>query len=418
MSVREYIGARYVPIFADPIAWDSATAYEPLTIVTYNGNSYTSRQFVPSGLQGTPDTLTQYWALTGNYNAQVEAYREEVLAFDQRITSNSEAIADEATAREEADTNLQGVIQNETTAREEADTRLANRITEIENSLSSRLLIVGDSWAAFNEGFDNWANLITANANYTYSQFAVGGTGWHHRGGSNVVRQGNVEEQIEYAYNNMTEAERNEVCAILVIAGVNDLNTTTNYSVSNAYTDIKAGMQAAKNKAIARFGKVPMYALFNVPFVEYKRSDNFASRMFALESKLVNSACKDTQIIPVCNANWGLYCDTGLYRSDNLHPSQYGARVIAQAFLQTMLGTQFNAHFAHQANNFTMGSFSTKLDFAFENGKLTLAISEITGNAASVADIPVPASGWGVLANILRLSNNTSNFANFFNRKV
>lgn len=71
----KYVGARYVPLFADPAEWSSANTYEPLTIVLYEGNSYTSKQFVPVGIQIDNE---EYWALTGNYNAQVEAYRREV----------------------------------------------------------------------------------------------------------------------------------------------------------------------------------------------------------------------------------------------------------------------------------------------------------------------------------------------------
>lgn len=82
MSVREYIGARYVPLFADPIEWDNTKTYEPLTIVYYQGNSYTSRQAVPTGIAITNEA---YWALTGNYNAQIEAYREEVSAISEII---------------------------------------------------------------------------------------------------------------------------------------------------------------------------------------------------------------------------------------------------------------------------------------------------------------------------------------------
>lgn len=70
-----YVGARYVPVFANPIDWDSTRTYEPLTVVTYQGNSYTSKTFVPTGIA---ITNTTYWALTGNYNAQVEQYRQEV----------------------------------------------------------------------------------------------------------------------------------------------------------------------------------------------------------------------------------------------------------------------------------------------------------------------------------------------------
>lgn len=75
--VRQYIGARYVPLFADPAEWDNTKTYEPLTIVLHKGNSYTSRQYVPTGIDITNN---DYWALTGNYNAQIEAYRAETQA--------------------------------------------------------------------------------------------------------------------------------------------------------------------------------------------------------------------------------------------------------------------------------------------------------------------------------------------------
>lgn len=82
MAVTQYIGARYVPLFADPMQWDSTKTYEPLTIVYNGGNSYTSRQYVPAGIQIDDDA---YWALTGNYNAQIEQYRTEVARCDGRI---------------------------------------------------------------------------------------------------------------------------------------------------------------------------------------------------------------------------------------------------------------------------------------------------------------------------------------------
>ena len=91
MSVREYIGARYVPLFADPIDWDSTKTYEPLTVVYNQGSSYTSRQYVPAGIDISNDT---YWARTGNYNAQIEQYRYEVATFDDRITTNETNLRD------------------------------------------------------------------------------------------------------------------------------------------------------------------------------------------------------------------------------------------------------------------------------------------------------------------------------------
>lgn len=86
-GVREYIGARYVPVFANPLEWSDTRGYEPLTIVSHQGNSYTSMQSVPPGIDITD---TDYWASTGNYNAQVEAYRKEVASWGVKIDQANE----------------------------------------------------------------------------------------------------------------------------------------------------------------------------------------------------------------------------------------------------------------------------------------------------------------------------------------
>lgn len=91
-----YIGARYVPIFSNVNngVWTSTVTYEPLTIVSWQGNSFTSKTFVPVGVD---ISNTDYWVQTGNYNAQVEQYRQEVMqlaeslktANDQRVFNNT-----------------------------------------------------------------------------------------------------------------------------------------------------------------------------------------------------------------------------------------------------------------------------------------------------------------------------------------
>lgn len=114
----QYIGARYVPIFGrkggSTIQWDNYHPYEPLTVVLYKGSSYTSRQYVPTGIEITDET---YWVCTGNYNAQVEQYRKDTAT-------------------------VQTGLAAETTARENADTDLSNRITPLEKAMPSKLAIV------------------------------------------------------------------------------------------------------------------------------------------------------------------------------------------------------------------------------------------------------------------------------------
>ena len=69
-----YVGHRYVPLIMGQ--WDKSIAYEGLSIVQHEGNSYTSRKHVPIGI----DILNEeFWAVTGNYNVQVEQYRQEVI---------------------------------------------------------------------------------------------------------------------------------------------------------------------------------------------------------------------------------------------------------------------------------------------------------------------------------------------------
>lgn len=105
MTVRQYIGARYVPLFADPIDWDNTNAYEPLTVVMNLGTSYVSRQYVPAGIA---IDNTDYWIAWADYNAQIAAYRAEVQAYNGRITALEEGLPvadfdDDATVKDALD---------------------------------------------------------------------------------------------------------------------------------------------------------------------------------------------------------------------------------------------------------------------------------------------------------------------------
>lgn len=84
---RQYIGARYVPTFANPIEWDKLRGYEAMTIVTYQGTSYTSKIPVPAGVELDNE---KYWVVTGNYNAQVEQYRQETVKLAEDVKAYKE----------------------------------------------------------------------------------------------------------------------------------------------------------------------------------------------------------------------------------------------------------------------------------------------------------------------------------------
>lgn len=82
-----YIGARYVPIFADPVEWDDEREYEPLTIVIHDGDCYTSKCYVPKGAQlpPYPEGQTKYWVKTSDYNYQFADLKKTVLDLSRLV---------------------------------------------------------------------------------------------------------------------------------------------------------------------------------------------------------------------------------------------------------------------------------------------------------------------------------------------
>lgn len=185
-GVREYIGARYVPVFANPLAWSDQREYEPLTIVTYQGNSYTSMQYVPTGIDiGN----TAFWALTGNYNAQVEGYRQEVLQFDSRISENEANI-------------------------EKLTTDLSTTDSKIHNY--TELVVFGDSWADKNVADVNWPDDVAVTLGLNVHNYAVSGSG------------DDIEPQIT-AFKNDESYDKNAIKYVVIMAGVNITYSSSTY---------------------------------------------------------------------------------------------------------------------------------------------------------------------------------------------
>lgn len=128
----QYVGARYVPKFADPIDWDIERGYESLTIVTYKGESYTSKCPVPPGIAIKNE---RYWALTGAYNAQVEEYKNQVKDLSQQVTgfaSDNKEFREKITQYEKDNAEMKNSVAS-TVARVDA---LAERVDNADAAIS------------------------------------------------------------------------------------------------------------------------------------------------------------------------------------------------------------------------------------------------------------------------------------------
>ena len=156
--VKQYVGARYVPKFASPVDWAPSTSYEALTIVTFNNASYTSKVPVPPTV-GNPANNPQYWALTGNYNAQVEQYRQEAANAAEDAAKASQAAA-------KVGIDLTTEIQNRTAAdKKEAQDR-TNALNALKEDLnSSKYYVTPEDFGGVGDGTTNDYNALQSAIN-------------------------------------------------------------------------------------------------------------------------------------------------------------------------------------------------------------------------------------------------------------
>lgn len=215
----EYTGMRYVPVFADPPEWSSANSYEPLEIVIHEGNSYTSKTFVPVGIDISNE---DFWALTGNYNAQVEQYRQEVLAFDGRIAKNADDIA-----------AVKTVADN------------------LESHVGTEFIVIGDSWSDTDPSTTPYIKWPITFQKYTRMNIHN-----YARNGASVVgstpdpgQSGNFLGQVNTAIAD-DSFDHSKVELIVIMGGVNDYRSGRTFSeVADAWSGHIASLTAAFPKA-------------------------------------------------------------------------------------------------------------------------------------------------------------------------
>lgn len=190
MAVHQYIGARYVPKFYEnsnnTAEWQSGVIYEPLTIVTYNGNSYTSKKYVPSNI-GNPSVNTDYWVATGLYNEQINNLSNQVNA-------------------------------------------LADRTENVENRTGFKIIFIGDSYGT-GEGADSavtsyiarCANALGLVENSTYWNNSIGGASFHGWNGRRTYRS--LLEEV-------APGDDDEITHVVVCGGINDATSGATLSAN------------------------------------------------------------------------------------------------------------------------------------------------------------------------------------------
>ena len=375
MSVTQYIGARYVPLFADPIAWDITQQYEPLTIVYYQGNSYTSKQAVPANID---ISNTDYWALTGNYNAQIEQYRAEVQTYDNRITANTTSnTAQDAQLAGTSSSGLKTLIDANTNSNTNQDAQLAGTVTSglktlidgnatdidaleaadtaitaqlagtsssglktmidantnaidaLEDSVNEKceLIFIGDSWGTQNDGV--LPNKLGKRLNCKVHSYAVSGTGF-------IQGTANFLAQAQSAYDDAT-INASKVKYIIIVGGSNDF--------SHGYTSsaqFNSSINTITNLLLPKFKNATVHVAFNVRF---KYNTDVWSKLNAqvnLWNNVVTNGTNSGDTAVIYHPSSSTWFSKAWFNDDLIHITENALKAYALYLASAIGGTRIN----------------------------------------------------------------------------
>lgn len=352
-GVRQYVGARYVPVFADPLEWSDAIGYEPLTVVLHEGNSYTSRQSVPVGIDIGNAT---YWAETGNYNAQIEAYRQEVLAYrqeaqacDGKITANANAIAAETQARIDGDNELALRIDS------------LSKQTPVQGENGRNAVFIGDSFMAPTASYPQKLAYFTAQLmGWTMYNYAYGGSGWVDEAGASM----NFYHQIQKAAQQISIPVA-DVDYIVIGGGFNDWNDPTPLTYDQLYSAAQQTIEEARLQfPNAQIIAIPM--MFRNYGVDTHMHDLYSAIVAGIAaSGVAVKVIKDAYM-------WQL----GFKNVDGVHPTVELYKIMAQHVASKVMGGDVKTSRLY-SQTLSGGGISTTLNFIIDNGMVSACLDKV-----------------------------------------
>ena len=323
MATRQYIGARYVPKLMGE--WDKNISYENLVIVTYKGNSFTSKQNVP---QGVDISDKNYWVNTANFNAQLITINDEISSINDEISS----INGEITTINGEITTINGEI---TTINGEV-TSINNEITSIKDEINANLgIVIGDSYTTHdpNSGgvtyTKNLGELLVENGCLT-NCFSYGVNGARYAINSNS----NFMSQLESASSD--DRFNNDDVKVIIIEGGQNERFESNTEYNRIYNDVKSTLDYAKSK----FVNANIYV---IP-IGWNGVKSNTSSMDYIWNPIINCA-NDNGV----NANrTSLFFGRGVnytWGTDNTHPTYETLKIIANKIKAFINGYENIFHF-------------------------------------------------------------------------
>lgn len=272
LSNRQYVGARYVPKVMGE--WNKALRYEALSIVTYAGNSFTSKVPVPPNIDISNKS---YWVNTGNYNAQVEAYRQETAQVENHLNSE---------------------------------------INDRKNDTKDNILWIGDSYSVnYNHKLPNGVRyMLNAKNWYEYSKGGAGFLG--------AWSGATFNDLIEQAKNEMTASQKEMIKYVYIVGGANDSNFSWTLLKDKVVSTVQNARNSFPNAQVCFIFASCAYDTYQDLFTKTKNmsNDNYVPCIFAMPY---------------------YYLTGSFYNSDDLHFSEDATNYIISVISNLICGSSY-----------------------------------------------------------------------------
>lgn len=350
MPVTQYIGARYVPIiYQNPDDntnnWKQGVTYEPLTIVSYAGGSYTSKSAVPAGA-ANPVDAPEYWVSIGLYSGQTSINTNNISLIQHALANATEAGYVCTTARAEGDLvwingtlyrctadvavddayvdgiNITPVLDALKGLSDDIDDLAENvtdQIDEVRQEINrpEKYIFLGDS---YNESYHHggWGSFIIATLGLT-----VGTNVWNVAQSGAGMANGMFLTAIQNAAASMTQDEKNGITKILISSGANDWNASE--------VNIVSGFQALETYLISTFPNAEIILVGG----EWAYATQ-AEREGILNA--YNSYAIANRHMKFINKAFLLFLDPYFLEDDMTHPTEVGMYHYAMLLKNILLG--------------------------------------------------------------------------------
>ena len=350
--VKQYVGARYVPIFGrkneTTIEWDNSKPYEPLSIVLYQGNSYTSKQYVPKGAEITDE---KYWALTGNYNAQVEQYRAEVASkieqYRAEVASKIETVAHDDTLQGAGTSNeplklnpdIHVSIENSVNYFNAMNINNTNVAQTFAAKVNRNALYVGNSYTLGIGSSNNKTGI------YELTKFIFSETNMVYGDGIGFTPYAGHTETFLTKYQNFITENPEKSQKLTDIVIVSAYGDTRALIAKNNNAQYAQELITALNNFISLVHTNSPNAMVHVVFAEGTSQENKGGVTVRKEFELDNIFAGTIAQLSYKNIRylgwpgWNITHRANCFSNDGYHPNDHGYNFLATSFIEGFFGT-------------------------------------------------------------------------------